>query len=194
MCRRATSLRPRIRPRAARSRSGYSPGGFDRPSPLRYSCAREERWPSGRRRTPGKCVTPNRVRGFESHPLRHNVCEDDSVLSFKLNLHFSGWSGVRTRVRQNRRERFWTHAVRPQGEGREARVNPTLSAIMFARMIVFYPPPKFMVARVCIFATTGHEPRQARKGAAVEALSRAPKSCWRGPPPRRRATISRMAS
>ena len=40
-----------------------------------------------------------------------------------------------------------------------------------------------MVARVCIFATTGHEPRQARKGAAVEALSRAPKSCWRGPPP-----------
>jgi DNA polymerase III subunit gamma/tau len=26
-----------------------------------------------------------------------------------------------------------------------------------------------MVARVCIFATTGHEPRQARKGAAVEA-------------------------
>jgi hypothetical protein len=29
-----------------------------------------ERWPSGRRRTPGKCVTPNRVRGFESHPLR----------------------------------------------------------------------------------------------------------------------------
>jgi hypothetical protein len=32
-----------------------------------------------------------------------------------------------------------------------------------------------MAARVCIFATTGHEPRQARKGAAVEALSRAPK-------------------
>src|SRR6202051_2037842 len=40
-----------------------------------------------------------------------------------------------------------------------------------------------MVARVCIFATTGHEPRQARKGAAVEALRRAPKSCRRGPPP-----------
>jgi len=40
-----------------------------------------------------------------------------------------------------------------------------------------------MAARVCIFATTGHEPRQARKGAAVEALSRAPKSCWRGSPP-----------
>ena len=33
-----------------------------------------------------------------------------------------------------------------------------------------------MAARVCIFATNGHEPRQARKGAAVEALSRAPKS------------------
>ena len=47
-----------------------------------------------------------------------------------------------------------------------------------------------MAARVCIFATTGHEPRQARKGAAVEALSRAPKSCWRGPPPKRRATIT----
>ncbi len=28
-----------------------------------------------------------------------------------------------------------------------------------------------MVARVCSFATTCHEPRQARKGAAVEALS-----------------------
>src|SRR5882672_4923660 len=27
--------------------------------------ARVERWPSGRRRTPGKCVTPNRVRGFD---------------------------------------------------------------------------------------------------------------------------------
>jgi len=45
------------------------------------------------------------------------------------------------------------------------------------------PTNQSMVARVCIFATTGHEPRQARKGAAVEALSRAPKSCWRGPPP-----------
>ncbi len=32
-----------------------------------------ERWPSGRRRTPGKCVTPNRVRGFESHPLRQTL-------------------------------------------------------------------------------------------------------------------------
>ena len=35
--------------------------------------------------------------------------------------------------------------------------NPTLSASQSTSM----------VARVCIFATTGHEPRQARKGAAV---------------------------
>src|SRR5271168_4375099 len=40
-----------------------------------------------------------------------------------------------------------------------------------------------MAARVCIFATTGREPRQARKGAAVAASSRAPKSCRRGSPP-----------
>ena len=61
--RRATSPLPRTRPPAAR---------FDRLTPLRYPCGREERWPSGRRRTPGKCVTPNRVRGFESHPLRQH--------------------------------------------------------------------------------------------------------------------------
>src|SRR5450755_702747 len=48
-----------------------------------------------------------------------------------------------------------------------------------------------MVARVCIFATTGREPRQARKGAAVAALSRAPKSCWRGPPPQDAARPTR---
>src|ERR1700679_1806183 len=54
--RRATSALPRTRPPAAR---------FDRLGPLRYPCDREERWPSGRRRTPGKCVTPNRVRGFD---------------------------------------------------------------------------------------------------------------------------------
>jgi len=45
------------------------------------------------------------------------------------------------------------------------------------------PIDESMAARVCIFATTGHEPRQARKGAAVAALSRAPKSCRRGSPP-----------
>src|SRR5882762_5925777 len=50
-----------------------------------------------------------------------------------------------------------------------------------------------MAARVCIFATTGHEPRQARKGAAVEALSRAPKSCWRGPPPIRPRNLDAQA-
>ncbi len=46
--------------------------------------------------------------------------------------------------------------------------HPSLSAIGYNES---------MVARVCIFATTGHEPRQARKGAAVATLSRAPKSC-----------------
>ena len=30
-----------------------------------------ERWPSGLRRTLGKCVYPHRYRGFESHSLRH---------------------------------------------------------------------------------------------------------------------------
>ena len=29
-----------------------------------------ERWPSGLRRTLGKCVYPHRYRGFESHSLR----------------------------------------------------------------------------------------------------------------------------
>ena len=42
--------------------------------------------------------------------------------------------------------------------------NPTLSAIE----IVGTPTiDEFMAARACIFATTGREPRQARKGAAV---------------------------
>ena len=30
-----------------------------------------EGWPSGRRRTPGKCVYGKPYRGFESRPLRH---------------------------------------------------------------------------------------------------------------------------
>ncbi len=30
-----------------------------------------ERWPSGLRRTLGKCVYCQRYRGFESHSLRH---------------------------------------------------------------------------------------------------------------------------
>ena len=33
-----------------------------------------ERWPSGLRRTLGKCVYPHRYRGFESHSLRHFFC------------------------------------------------------------------------------------------------------------------------
>jgi hypothetical protein len=36
------------------------------------SLAKTERWPSGRRRTPGKCVGGEPSRGFESLSLRHN--------------------------------------------------------------------------------------------------------------------------
>jgi len=136
-----SSAPPRLKRNLPRSRPRGIPRqapGFDHLCPLRYPCGREERWPSGRRRTPGKCVTPNRVRGFDK---------------------IAGSDFGRTQCA--RRARAGT-----------ARVHPTLSATH-----------QFMVARVCIFATTGHEPRQARKGAAVEALSRAPKSCWRGPPP-----------
>jgi hypothetical protein len=32
-----------------------------------------EGWPSGRRRTPGKCVCGKPYRGFESRPLRHDL-------------------------------------------------------------------------------------------------------------------------
>src|SRR6056297_2989288 len=39
-----------------------------------------ERWPSGRRRTPGKCVGGKPSRGFESLPLRHHHhCEPVQV-------------------------------------------------------------------------------------------------------------------
>ena len=39
-----------------------------------FSSKREtEGWPSGRRRTPGKCVYGKPYRGFESRPLRHEV-------------------------------------------------------------------------------------------------------------------------
>ena len=38
-------------------------------------CSALEGWPSGRRRTPGKCVYGKPYRGFESRPLRHiDVC------------------------------------------------------------------------------------------------------------------------
>ena len=113
MFRRATSRRRPIKPRAA--------ARFDRPGPLRYPCGREERWPSGRRRTPGKCVTPNRVRGFESHPLRQHVSEVIHLLTFKVQFERRG---VSPRVRQNRLERFWTREARPQGEGQDG---PSLS-------------------------------------------------------------------
>jgi hypothetical protein len=64
---------------------------FDRPSPLRYPCCALERWPSGRRRTPGKCVTPNRVRGFESHPLRQSVSVATGYGGSRLHLR-DDWS------------------------------------------------------------------------------------------------------
>ena len=35
------------------------------------SACLKERWPSGRRRTPGTRVGGQPSRGFESHPLRH---------------------------------------------------------------------------------------------------------------------------
>jgi len=40
-----------------------------------------------------------------------------------------------------------------------------------------------MAARVSIFAATCHEPRQARKGAAVADQVGRRSSRWRGPPP-----------
>jgi hypothetical protein len=139
-------------------------GRFDRLSPLRYPCCALERWPSGRRRTPGKCVTPNRVRGFESHPLRQNVSAVGRILTTKLDLNGDGGGGVRTLRFDSAAAALDAggFATAPAGRGPKARVNPTLSAKVFLQLPV-------MVARVCIFATTGHEPRQARKGAAVAA-------------------------
>ena len=37
---------------------------------IKYKLVAMERWPSGLRRTLGKCVYPHRYRGFESHSLR----------------------------------------------------------------------------------------------------------------------------
>lgn len=37
----------------------------------RFTSSYVERWPSGRRRTPGKCVSGKLDHGFKSHPLRH---------------------------------------------------------------------------------------------------------------------------
>ena len=45
-------------------------------SPSPFSCeARAEGWPSGRRRTPGKCVYGKPYRGFESRPLRQALSD-----------------------------------------------------------------------------------------------------------------------
>ena len=41
------------------------------PGPPRPAAAKAERWPSGRRRTPGKCVGGEPSQGFESLSLRH---------------------------------------------------------------------------------------------------------------------------
>ena len=104
------------------------------------------------------------VRGFESHPLRQYVSGDSFFYRLKCNCL--------------QRDEGWPESIPPSLREREGRSFRPSSATH-----------RSMVARVCIFATTGHEPRQARKGAAVEALSRAPKSCGRGPPPQRRARI-----
>ena len=40
-----------------------------------------ERWPSGLRRTLGKCVYPHRYRGFESHSLRQNFNKKSKFLT-----------------------------------------------------------------------------------------------------------------
>ena len=59
-----------------------------------------ERWPSGLRRTLGKCVYPHRYRGFESHSLRQqyklNIMDLNELFKkiftiknmFKSNLNF----------------------------------------------------------------------------------------------------------
>src|SRR6202789_809778 len=131
--RRATRPLPRTRPPAGRL------PGFDHLSPLRYPCGREERWPSGRRRTPGKCVTPNRVRGFESHPLRQNVCAVGRILVTKLYLNGDGGGGVRTFRFDSAAAALDAggFATAPAGRGPKARVNPTLSAKMFVQWVGF---------------------------------------------------------
>src|SRR5580704_5862902 len=132
MFRRATSPLPRTRPPALR---------FDRLSALRYPCCALERWPSGRRRTPGKCVTPNRVRGFESHPLRQNVSAVGRVLAAKLYLSVDSWGGVRTFRFDSAAAALDAggFATAPEGRGPNG---PSQSHPL--------RHPKFMVARVCI--------------------------------------------
>ena len=54
------------------------------------SFKRKERWPSGLRRTLGKCVYPHRYRGFESHSLRHKFylfIENKRHKLFRLREH-----------------------------------------------------------------------------------------------------------
>src|ERR1700733_15312494 len=101
--------------------------------------ARVERWPSGRRRTPGKCVTPNRVRGFESHPLRQNVYAVGRILVTKLYLNGDGGGGVRTFRFDSAAAALDAggFATAPAGRGPKARVNPTLSAKIFLQLVGF---------------------------------------------------------
>ena len=47
----------------------------------RLCSAFTDRWPSGRRRTPGKCVGGEPSRGFESHPVRHNPPDNSSLFA-----------------------------------------------------------------------------------------------------------------
>jgi hypothetical protein len=183
-CLRAISLRQRIRrPAAKATRAGSCLGfqarkiGLGASGALRYPCGRVDRWPSGRRRTPGKCVTANPVRGFESHPVRQDIrCERAGRSKMRVVMMCMVGSNPgstgRSEARARTLERSDSGPERSEGFAAQLRTIPPCP-----------PTIESMVARVCIFATTGHEPRQARKGAAVVALSRAPKSCWRGPPP-----------
>lgn len=58
-----------------------------------------ERWPSGRRRSPAKGVYPEGYRGFESHPLRHNLKKHTQTGRFLtgfllFSVHYMHWSGM----------------------------------------------------------------------------------------------------
>jgi hypothetical protein len=61
--------RAAIAPRAACARAAR---GAMRLACVLFMKPKTEGWPSGRRRTPGKCVYGKPYRGFESRPLRHS--------------------------------------------------------------------------------------------------------------------------
>src|SRR6056297_796047 len=66
-----------------------------------------ERWPSGRRRTPGKCVGGKPSRGFESLPLRHHHHCEPEVRSLAGPFFFLVQRGLA------RPSDFWRLAFRP---------------------------------------------------------------------------------